>query len=671
MTAKTTRILKEARPLFWPWCALIAAGMLPLARPLDPIYRISPVVFLLGIPLLASLPMGNEFQHQTLSLLLSQPVDRMEMWGEKMSVTAIAVLSAVLVFYVSSWAGGVQSYRPNAVSIGAWIVASVASATFWTFFTKSALGSVAITIAVQGFIVSAGDMVYRASWGLTPVLSAVLLLCYAGVMFWLGRRTFARFQVTGATAGDDLLNAGPDVMPVALAGWLRSRPTSAALNLIRKELRLLRPVWLLTLLTTIGWIGLTAYGLTHERGQTKPFTIRIASAHYPAVVWLVGVFSVLLVAILAGSLSLGEERTSGTHAWHMTLPVSGLRQWLLKLFMALAAGAIGAVLIPMLLLIAGGSLAGSPFMFVDLTFGKVWLLMVLLLSFAAFWCACAANGTMRAVLWVLPAQITIGLANMLGERAGRELVHALVARFDPFATFRFATTVSRLGSNAFFRLIEAVSENMTGSLQAGRMVTTIILVPTLVLAVIQSYRLFRTQLQDRALTVARSLLPLAMTAFLCSFSVLAYYTFVVDAMQPANMVFLVTRSTIWQTLRERAITKTLPSTASPNGTEALQLTLDDVAVTKAWPFPLSESTRRLLRNTRITVMPDKAHPGGFFCEEAPWKSTRCYYSATIHLTDGTDLIESFEPGDAKFPFGRFSGYVHWPGTAGQEPLRIW
>ena len=35
MNAKTTRILKEARPLFWPWCAVAMAGALPLVYPLD------------------------------------------------------------------------------------------------------------------------------------------------------------------------------------------------------------------------------------------------------------------------------------------------------------------------------------------------------------------------------------------------------------------------------------------------------------------------------------------------------------------------------------------------------------------------------------------------------------------------------------------------------------
>ena len=52
MNAKTTRILKEARPLFWPWCAVAAAGVLPLAHPPQLIELIWLIGFFLGIPLL-------------------------------------------------------------------------------------------------------------------------------------------------------------------------------------------------------------------------------------------------------------------------------------------------------------------------------------------------------------------------------------------------------------------------------------------------------------------------------------------------------------------------------------------------------------------------------------------------------------------------------------------
>ena len=166
-------------------------------------------------------------------------------------------------------------------------------------------------------------------------------------------------------AGDDLLMAGPDVMPGALAGWLRCRPTGAVLNLIRKELRLLRPVWLISLLAAVGWACLTLFGLLYERGFSRNFETAVV---------IVGVVSTLMIAILAGSLSLGEERTSGTHAWHLTLPVSALLQWLIKLSVALFAGIVGAGLLPMLI---AGRLFGSSRVFVDVHSGIGWLLVVL------------------------------------------------------------------------------------------------------------------------------------------------------------------------------------------------------------------------------------------------------------------------------------------------------
>jgi hypothetical protein len=677
MNAKTTRILKEARPLFWPWCAVAAAALLPLAHPPQLIELVWPIGFFLGIPLLATLPLGDEFQLRTLSLLLSQPIGRMEIWGEKLRVTVVAVLSAVLFFSLTLRATSFrQDWKVWAFG-GAWIVAITASATFWTLFTRSTVGGVVLNIGVQSFIGFTVPWTNWAGWlrargylapgnPIVPTTVTFVFLCYAGVMLWLGWRLLARFQATGGTASDDLLMAGPDVMSGAWACWLNCRPSGAVLNLIRKELRLLRPVWLITLLAALGWACLSLFGLLFERGSSRNFETAVVIA---------GVVSTLMIAILAGSVSLGEERTSGTHAWHMTLPVSAFRQWVIKLFVALFAGLVGAGLLPML--IVGRMLFGASRIFVDVHFGLGWLFVVLILTFASFWCACAVKGTVRAVLWVLPVLIAVGLANVSGERAGRELVDPLVARFDLFASFRFATAVSRLGSNVFFRLIDAASENMTGSIQAGRMVTTTILVPMLLVAVIQSYRLFRAQFQDRALSVIRSLLPLVMTAFLCSFLLLASYTFVNDATAQTRALLFRTGLAIEEILRTRAIEKTPPSVAKLDATHPLQLTGDAVEKADAekpfhLPFPLPGNTRRWLRNARITVIPDKSHPSGFYCVGTHGGSTWCYYSATIHLADGTDLIESWEPDAHRaWPSGHYSVYAHWPGAAGQESLWDW
>lgn len=635
MNLKTRRLLKEARPLLLPWCAVTFVGALPLVHTAGWNEVLTFMGFFFGIPLLATLSLGNEFQHGTLTLLLTQPVDRMEIWGEKLSVTLVAVLSAVPVFFFGSRTplaeffsfGSRTAFSQDQelwVVAGAWIFAAIASATFWTLFARSTIGGLALNTMVLGAFNVPG--VFLARWiratrhgspaetNTVVWIAGCIFLCYAGVMLWLGRRTLARFQVTGGMAGDDLLMAGPDVMPGALADWFRCRPTGAVLNLIRKEIRLLRPVWIITLLYVLGETCVTMFRLVPERGSTKEF---------PVAVVMLGAFSTL-IAVLAGSLSLGEERTSGTHSWHMTLPVSARRQWLIKLFVALFAGVSCAVLLPVLVLIAGGFRFGSPFMFVGVHTAMVWLLMASLLTFASFWCACAVNGTVRAVLWLLPVIITLSLASDFGEPVARKLMDLVVSRFDPFADFRFTNAVSNIN----FFVIRATPMPFLAFL----------LVPTLLFAVIQSYRLFRTQLQDSTLSVIRNVLPLALLAFLSGFFLLASYVFVDHA-----------KLQMWAMFREthEAIEKIRPGTANLDATHPLQLTVEDLAKAS----PLSERTRRWLRNSRITVTPDKPHPGRSYCcggnsrgiTFAPDKAYS-WYLANIDLASGSHCTVSFQAG---------------------------
>jgi polyhydroxybutyrate depolymerase len=237
-----------------------------------------------------------------------------------------------------------------------------------------------------------------------------------------------------------------------------------------------------------------------------------------------------LVAILAGSLSIWEEKTSGTQSWHMTLPVSARRQWLIKLTMALFTGLACAVLLPVFVMVVLGFIFGTSFMFVEQAMGGLMiaggsiglaggplfgflflfvnqtvpglLLTALLLTVAAFWCACAVRGTVRAVLWYVPAIGAGLLAGRCGGWIAPKLLELVVSKFHPFADFRFVNAISNLHLQFFFALATPLR------------VVTVLLFPTLVIAVIQSYRLFRAQLQDSILSVIRNLLPLAITAFL-------------------------------------------------------------------------------------------------------------------------------------------------------------
>jgi len=620
MNAKTTRILKEARPLLWPWCAVAIAGVLPLFQPLHSIADISSIGFFLGIPLLATLSLGNEFQHRTLSLLLTEPVDRMEIWGEKLSVTVVAVLSAALVCFVGWRLAGLVLDPRESVVAGAYVIATIAAATFWTLVARSTLGGLVLNLLFPSFMIivwaNLPECIRETGYPFLPAtntsvsIAAFVFLSYAGVMLWLGRRMLARFQLTGGMAGDDLLMAGPDVMPRALVGWFRCRPAGAFLNLIRKEFRLLRPLWLITLLEVLGWVCLTMFRFVPERGSTR---------NLPVAVVMVGAFSIL-IAILAGSLSLGEERTSGTHSWHMTQPVPARRQWLVKLVMAMFSGVVCGVLLPTFVLIAGGLIFGSPFKFVDPHAEMVWLLTVSLLSFASFWCTCAVNGTVRAVLWLFPMMGALLLAGRFGDWVGSELMDFVVARFDPFKDFRFTNAVSNI------RLFVTPT-----------LVVTLLLVPTLLFAVIQSHRLFRAQLQDSTMSVIRYLLPLAIVAFLSSFSLVAFGAFVDHA-----------EKQMWTLFREthEAIEKIQPGTPKLDPAHPLQLSVEDLAKAS----PLSERTRRWLDNSSIIVAPDRPHPGRYCCGGISGSTTfvpdkaYSWYLATIHLPSGSDCTMSFQAG---------------------------
>jgi polyhydroxybutyrate depolymerase len=537
MISRSTRMMKEARALFWPWCAVMVAGALPLVLPqsrpilLDlNIREISSIAVGFGILLLATLPLSNEFQHRTLSLLLSQPVSRLEIWGEKMSVTLVAVLSVAMVFCFAVRSEFQQDPK-RWVFAGAFLVTATTPATFGNLFARSAVGGLLMNLWPPYFVIIAG---VNWEWILGPHPSparsitalwtvAFAALCYAGVMLWLGGRKLARFQVTGGMAGDDLLMAGPSVMPEALADWFRCRPTGAVLNLIRKEFHLLRPVWLITLLSLVYLTCLTMFRFKFFLESAAPSPEGVQLALFTPVILFTP-----LIAILAGSLSLWEERSSGTQSWYMTLPVSARRQWLIKLLMAILTGIVCAVLLPVLVMVVLGLISGSPFMFVDQAMGGLLifggtifglpvmlvghaipglLLTALVLTCASFWCACAANGTVSAALWFVPAMGAVLYAGQWGGSIAPKLAGLVVSRFDPFAHLRFTNAVMDLQ----FLVIGLMPLRIE---RAYFLVVTLLSVPTLLLAVVQSYRLFREPARDSILSVIRNLLPLAIAAFL-------------------------------------------------------------------------------------------------------------------------------------------------------------
>src|SRR5262249_10126326 len=195
-----------------------------------------------------------------------------------------------------------------------------------------------------------------------------------------------------------------------------------------------------------------------------------------------------LSIVLAGALSMGEERTLGTQSWHLTLPAPVALQWLVKLvasiFVSFGSLALTVGLAKLVL--------GEPF--TKLLPGRQdmleLLLWPLLLTFAAFWCSCAVKGTVGAVLWMFPALGAVFFCMYLGLSLGQTLLNtgildSVISEFHPFPH----------PSHRFENLWLLVA-----------------FVPPWLVAFVQTCFLFRREAKDSFLSVVRLLLPVALVA---------------------------------------------------------------------------------------------------------------------------------------------------------------
>src|SRR5215472_12436418 len=233
--ARFVRIKKEARALFWPWCVVMVAGALPLLFPhSSSAAKIDVLGFFFGLPLLATLSLGNEFYHGTFSLWLTQPASRTQLWGEKMSVMCAAVLSAGLTTGIGMFFFALpeMNLTYNKAAAVAYVLITMASATYWTLAARSTVGGFALIGCIFWlFYLFVGEIEgmprpgerFQADLPHTAAIIAISAfgVCFSALMIWLGARKLARSQVTGGSGGEDLLVAGPSLMPEALAEWFR------------------------------------------------------------------------------------------------------------------------------------------------------------------------------------------------------------------------------------------------------------------------------------------------------------------------------------------------------------------------------------------------------------------------------------------------------------------
>lgn len=339
----TRRLLKELRALLPPAALIAAATALSFAwsaadgvgRPFASLAaQIAQTTFILGPAFISASAFGAEFQHHTMVLLLSQPVSRSRIWLEKSLVLAavVGVLGGVQLVLLAAG-------RWRDVSLAdaiTFLAAIVCSSAFWTLIARSTVGGLAFAGGAAGMAELVAEYAIDTlagrptSFGLhggTPPLIA-LRIAYCLVMLWLGWRAFVRFEVRGAG----------DASPVNAATWriLRCQPTGQLRNLVRKEVALQRPTYQMALLFMLGWFtALAVLSLSHASRETADTVFALLLGMYLPV-----------AIVVAGTISIGDDTTLGLRGWHLTLPASSARQWLVKLAVSSVAGALLGIALP-------------------------------------------------------------------------------------------------------------------------------------------------------------------------------------------------------------------------------------------------------------------------------------------------------------------------------------
>ncbi|MBI3877224.1 MAG: hypothetical protein HY300_14920 [Verrucomicrobia bacterium] len=357
--ATLCRLKKEARALLPFWAAIAGLMVVPFTFASSDRMGFTFGAYIFGCALLASVCIGHEFHHRTLGLLISQPVSRRRLWWEKMAVLGAALLSLAMAMALlapldthTDWTKlKGESFDHILTIIAIWTLPPLiafCTGPVLTMLARGTIGGVALTflcpwaLSILGFLLMPDEATWKSGQFSTGEVTAVFLCLfvvpclYMGGLVLLGCRRFQRWEDANTLAQDISLPAQL-TQPFA---WLTERLTlgrgSALGQLVRKELRLQQPAFIVAAIFILLWLALVIVVFARPV-VSDAFLILPSILLCPAI------------AIIAGVVSTAEERNLGVHEWHLTLPVSAARQWFVKVFVTLGVNALLGILLPWLL----------------------------------------------------------------------------------------------------------------------------------------------------------------------------------------------------------------------------------------------------------------------------------------------------------------------------------
>lgn len=364
MNANTRlRLWKETRALLPFWAAMAGLIGIPALFRVQEGVAMSVSAYVFGCALLGSVIIGQEFQHRTMGLLLSQPVSRRRIWWEKMFVLGAALLSlglwlillGALKWHLSPFRFGSDDAQFAATAFFLLpLFLGFCTAPTLTLLSRGTIGGIALTFMCPWVVflfclwILPEEFSSARRWTANTTVFLATYGIYAGGLFLLGNRRFQRLE--------DIHGHGQELsLPTALMRPFARFTERLTLNhggvlgqLVRKEVRLHLPAFVVAGMLVGLWLLLLLVVVTRP-SVSKNFLM------LPAVLLGLG------IPVIAGIVSTAEERSLGLLDWHLTLPVSARRQWFIKVLVALGVNVGLGILLPgVLAQAAGGLLNGQP-----------------------------------------------------------------------------------------------------------------------------------------------------------------------------------------------------------------------------------------------------------------------------------------------------------------------
>lgn len=436
------RLWKETRAILPAWVMiqviLIIGGLVLSNQNVTQIW----FPYALGAQLVSALVFGHEFTDRTIGTLLTQPISRSQLWGEKMLVLAAALSGIVicLLLVVGPQFILIKEIEPNDSNLAGFllllpVVTGWCSAPLMTMVMRGTLGGTALTVLFPlVFALAAAALNVSDQWIFRYTLATQS--GYALICAILGYFKFRNLEDKG-TVSAEITATALGTLTDKIAGG-----TGAISNLIKKELRLQQPVFALAFVVMGFWVVLMII-----KWSRPMFSVEYLAV--PAAILVVA------VPALAGIITVAEERHLGLHDWHLTLPQSPRRQWFIKLGVGFLVNLLVGVMLATLLVLISQSafrttIAGKNDWF-------VWLFLNLWIYSASAYASSFSSNSLRALLglgfiaclmigiWFLPFMIY----SVSRQTSFREVALVLIPNIGCFwllGLYNFRRTLSAFSS---------------------------------------------------------------------------------------------------------------------------------------------------------------------------------------------------------------------------------